>query len=437
MGLSAKYKYYNIELARVYTYLYDKSSEFYVPTNYGTMRTAVNTETLDWTTNYERYLRSYSGIQKTLADFAVSLRSNYNVLEKIIYSINRFSIPSTITTSDLYDFEDVLSKDVFENLRRLADTGGGQVTKSGLVMQMVACQTDAQETEKWESLFKNTIATLRKKYAPPATGKKDPPDKPKAKAETPPSKSKKGAASATSDSPPPSSSTGDTPASGTDTAETEEEFKMRLRGIVDSDQCKISRMYNYFEERFFRKRYGFLPVYKTISTQPPSGNFIIFDYIKPDNKQSGINTSILSRVKPEHMHLWYTSTDIISQQFIRELQFFKVYRSQDSQGHFNGEINKIIPIIFPNGPTPGETFDLDVGIVEFSAEYIGTDSFTAERDIDATLSIKATSLDSIFHKREVPNLGITYSIADLIIQPDCFNKTPVITPDTPSSAVLS
>ena len=383
--------------------------------------------------NWQDIIKEFDDAAKNVNDFISSLKQYQTKLQSFLPDIREADLLyKSITYGVLVTYQDSLDSGTYTALEQWLKTSETSFDTTNVFNWALLVSQDVINIATYPTEIKKATDQIRKIYKPPPK-KED--AKPKADSKTPPSPTPgegNGGSGGGTTPPDGASESGETPAEGTSATEAEEEFKMRLRGIVDSDQCKISRMYNYFEDRFFRRRYGTLSVYRNLSSGRPSGNFIIFDYIKPENKKSGINPSILSKIKPEFMHLWYANTNVINS-FVKELNFFKVYRSSNQEGEFNGEIDRIVPIIFPDLNALGESDD--AAIKEFSADYIGTDSFTAERDIEATLSISLQSIDSLFRQRDLSGTGITYTLADLIIQPDCFSKKAEISPSTPSAQV--
>ena len=83
----------------------------------------------------------------------------------------------------------------------------------------------------------------------------------------------------------------------------------------------------------------------------------------------------------------------------------------------------------PNGKTYSTyTRGSEIGVKSFDWQFIGTDPFTATRDISATLKLHAQSLAVLFEKRVGNVIGLgdsselgmkTYKYIDLLVQPDC------------------
>lgn len=154
-----------------------------------------------------------------------------------------------------------------------------------------------------------------------------------------------------------------------------------------------------------------------------------------DNKEFN-SPSVYSCNTMDQMHWFYVKNEINSF-FVPELIFMKVYRERltDNPKKF-GFISKVTKIEFPlafedfslsvakeNNDVSNKIRDRinQVGIKSFNWKYQGTDTFTAERDISATLVIEAESLDAIFKERQNSD-GDKFRISDLILQSDCFEK---------------
>ena len=124
------------------------------------------------------------------------------------------------------------------------------------------------------------------------------------------------------------------------------------------------------------------------------------------------------------------------------LRIFKVYR--DYQGDLgvkntvefefnnNTRLDGIARELVSNKPN-GKTYSTytrgsEIGVKSFDWQFIGTDPFTATRDISATLKLHAQSLAVLFERRvgnvidlgDSSELGMkTYKYIDLLVQPDC------------------
>lgn len=442
MGLTAQNRYYDFALSKTYLQLLgDVNSDINGKVNLAKLqlmakeRSHMKNLTGQSAENQKSDIRYYEGIQKLLSDFASSLSAQKNKLNKILDEISSAGLYYTpITINVFYAHEERFSSSVKESIERLIITSNGTFTPNpGLKAQIHAADLEANQAKLLVGSYKQSLDILRKTLAPPPEKKPD--DKTKASSKTPPGKPKTsgtggsgggGSGGATTN---PSSST-ETVASSSGESEA---FKMQLRGIVDSDQCKITRMYNFFEEYFFEKVYQAHPYYRNLSSNPPSGNYQIFEYIPKASKRPGINPSILSRDKLQDMPLWYLRNDITSL-FYSKIEIFKVYREKVGNS-FTGNFSKITKIHFPaySGDTiSGDGTGLNASILSFNWNYIGTDSFTAEKDIEATLEVSLESIDALFTTREYN--GNLYRLSDLIIQPDCFRDSGAGNVSQPTSA---
>lgn len=123
------------------------------------------------------------------------------------------------------------------------------------------------------------------------------------------------------------------------------------------------------------------------------------------------------------------------------LRIYKVYRDYEGdlgvqhtvefEFNNNTRLDGIARELVSNKPN-GKTYSTytrgsEIGVKSFDWQFIGTDPFTATRDISATLKLHAQSLAVLFKERKgsaIIDLGDsselrTYKYIDLLVQPDC------------------
>ena len=125
------------------------------------------------------------------------------------------------------------------------------------------------------------------------------------------------------------------------------------------------------------------------------------------------------------------------------LRIYKVYRDYEGdlgvqhtvefEFNNNTRLDGIARELVSNKPN-GKTYSTytrgsEIGVKSFDWQFIGTDPFTATRDISATLKLHAQSLAVLFKERkgsaiidlgDSSELGMkTYKYIDLLVQPDC------------------
>ena len=122
------------------------------------------------------------------------------------------------------------------------------------------------------------------------------------------------------------------------------------------------------------------------------------------------------------------------------LKLFKVYRNLETTGdsamvefEFPNSTNtdgirkgSTVSVIPPAGPAENVSSRGNaVGVKSFEWKFLGTDPFTATRDVQATLKLRFQHFSQLVEQRTGPNLyeteglEVTYKYLDLIIQPDC------------------
>lgn len=184
------------------------------------------------------------------------------------------------------------------------------------------------------------------------------------------------------------------------TAEQVERARKDLEKKLDTPACKIFRLYQGVSSQ-----YHYSPANSQILKIPRFNGVTVYE-----------NASLVNDVN--EMSFYYLKNQFYSS-MAPTVRLYKIKRSRDDQ-----TVNEAKEILFPSYATsilPDVISQEDiirgnVGIKSFSYSYLGTDRFTSERDIEATLVIYAEKLDSIFEQREG---GFSYS--DLMIQADCYS----------------
>jgi hypothetical protein len=126
------------------------------------------------------------------------------------------------------------------------------------------------------------------------------------------------------------------------------------------------------------------------------------------------------------------------------LKIYKIYASKD-KGNLAAHQPGIVEIEFATGtnidgiakqltsqhPPPSETEykswsrGANSGVQSFEWRFLGTDPFTATRDVEATLKISIQHFSELIKLRQGENLGggdkktLSYRYVDLLVQPDC------------------
>tara|TARA_A100001515_G_scaffold2115_1_gene2105 strand:+ start:43 stop:3168 length:3126 start_codon:yes stop_codon:yes gene_type:complete len=115
------------------------------------------------------------------------------------------------------------------------------------------------------------------------------------------------------------------------------------------------------------------------------------------------------------------------------LRIYKIYRksetSQMVEFDFDGKTNldglaKALTVEHPNNSVLQYSKGTAAGITSFEWSFLGTDPFTATRDIKATLKLRFQDFSTFLKERKGINLyeggeELKYKYLDLIVQPDC------------------
>ena len=115
------------------------------------------------------------------------------------------------------------------------------------------------------------------------------------------------------------------------------------------------------------------------------------------------------------------------------LRIYKIYRkseaSQMVEFDFDGKTNldglaKALTVEHPNNTVLQYSKGTAAGITSFEWSFLGTDPFTATRDIKATLKLRFQDFSTFLKERKGINLyeggeDLKYKYLDLIVQPDC------------------
>ncbi len=124
-------------------------------------------------------------------------------------------------------------------------------------------------------------------------------------------------------------------------------------------------------------------------------------------------------------------------QLIPRLRFFKVYREEDDKSvvefEFNPTTTKIssglnekIDIEFLGATQNKFIRGDDVGLKSFDWEFVGSDPFTATREVAASINLTAQHFSAYVRKRTSTNVKLgkpnnkgEYRFLDFVLQPDC------------------
>ena len=123
-------------------------------------------------------------------------------------------------------------------------------------------------------------------------------------------------------------------------------------------------------------------------------------------------------------------------QLIPRLRFFKVYREEDDKSVVEFEfspatkissgLNEKIDIEFLGATQNKFIRGDDVGLKSFDWEFVGSDPFTATREVAASINLTAQHFSSYVKKRTSSNTKIgkpnnkgEYRFLDFVLQPDC------------------
>ena len=182
-------------------------------------------------------------------------------------------------------------------------------------------------------------------------------------------------------------------------------------------------------------------------------NADILKYAIPDTE------TFISRNTLDDMLLFYLKNAIYSA-LIPDIRFFKVVNDNGTKKFIEcpfpraldenpaGEIDRRLTnsaalaatafAVPPTGLRPRTDFDLSrpivqrrgqIGVKSFDWSYLGTDNFTAQRDIEAELSMTMDGMGALSALR-TNNKGETYRLLDLLIQSDCIKNKFTSTSDS-------
>ena len=145
--------------------------------------------------------------------------------------------------------------------------------------------------------------------------------------------------------------------------------------------------------------------------------------------------TVITRNSLSDMHLFYLK-QLVYTALVPDIRVFKVVNRKDSD---TGKLikEKIIEIEFPrslqnNFVNQDNSDDLSlarpvldrqgqIGIKSFEWEYVGQNTFSAERDIKASMTLTMDSIGAMSAIRK-NSRGQEYRILDVVIQADCFKK---------------
>jgi hypothetical protein len=182
-------------------------------------------------------------------------------------------------------------------------------------------------------------------------------------------------------------------------------------------------------------------------------------FLLSDDEDSSIVNNKLSLCPGNERFTEITTAEYASLQPL--LRIYKTYRNKDGAGDKKVElefrnrtglegIDSLINIPQPVGaPLASHTRGVECGVKSFDWTFVGSDPFTATRDIEATLVLHAQHFSALSKDRFGPNLInnntpllpaqteiINYKYLDLIIQPDC-SKTSSPTNPQPYNGIYN
>ena len=166
-------------------------------------------------------------------------------------------------------------------------------------------------------------------------------------------------------------------------------------------------------------------------------------YLMSEDEQSTIINNKLSLCPGNKRFAQITTDEYAGLQPM--LRLYKVYRNHQPKNKAASNKDAMVEIEFRNktglegilskvttvGPTGKKDSAFgkgaEVGIKSFDWKFIGSDPFTATRDIEATLVLHAQHFSSLTTERKGTNLNnrketIDYKYLDLVLQPDCKEK---------------
>ena len=153
--------------------------------------------------------------------------------------------------------------------------------------------------------------------------------------------------------------------------------------------------------------------------------------------------TFISRNNLDDMLLFYLKNAIYSA-LIPDIRFFKVVNDNGTKKFIECPFPKSVSESYassdltPNATRPVTDFDLSrpivqrrgqIGIKSFNWNYLGTDNFTAQRDIEAELSMTMDGMGALTATR-ANNRGEVYRLLDLLIQSDCVKNKFTSTSDS-------
>ena len=176
--------------------------------------------------------------------------------------------------------------------------------------------------------------------------------------------------------------------------------------------------------------------------------------LKVDLPRQNSTLKTLTRNSEDDMHMFYLKNKVYGH-LVPDIKLYKVVnvkqkfqltlRDVETEERYQTETEKymiedILPLEFPRsiheasieGSAPGLTADHGVGgtlalshragqigIKSFNWRYVGTDAFTADKDIEAELTLTMDGIEALFAERK-NSLGQTYRISDALILPQCY-----------------
>ena len=194
------------------------------------------------------------------------------------------------------------------------------------------------------------------------------------------------------------------------------------------------------------------------------GYFPNNEVLKVDFPQNNTIVKSPTRNSDDDMHMFYLKNaayghlvpDVKLYKITNKSQKIPVGSMRDSRNpEDEGElieveryfIDDIIPLSFPratddqefleNSPTSDAIFSQgfaltnragQVGIKSFNWRYVGTDAFTADRDIEAELTLSMDGIEALFAEREDPLTKKSYRLSDALILPQCYEASSSASP---------
>jgi len=226
------------------------------------------------------------------------------------------------------------------------------------------------------------------------------------------------------------------------------EAEAELDNKSDSTQCKIFRLYEGLAKHYNE-------IIAPARIQSEGKLYINGDILKvavPGSSSVGANLYSMNKNKNNGaMHLFYLKNHVYSS-MVPKIEFYKIKKTVNSKevldvykidipNTMNDSLGKVFVEGAYTATTPEQllkNLNWQIGIKNFEYSFIGTDRFTAERDIKAELTIVAESLEAVFAERRHPDKpSVIYRISDLFISPSCYEKTTPKSVSSPSSTNFS